>query len=113
MSSDICGFCLNGQHEHCARPGQDKCCAGWSRIYKPAKSLRAFKFIAEQTPVPGVGVYLGCATVALGESVEEARASIHAWGKTQSPPDDTRWVDYAPYSEIELKPGTVLLFVMQ
>lgn len=111
MSSDICGFCLNGEHRSCAHPGQDMCCSDWSRISPPR--LKAFKFIAEQTPVPDVGTYIGCATVALGESVDVARAAIHAWGRTQSPPDDTRWVDHCPFVEVELKPGAVLLFVMQ
>jgi len=109
--NDVCGLCLIGEHDHCTRPGQDECCKNWVR--EPAKALKAFKFIAEQTPVPGVGTYLGCATVALGSSVEEARQSIHAWGRNQSPPDDTKWVDYCPFSEIELKPDAVLLFVMQ
>lgn len=107
--SDICGFCLNGQHELCVRPGQDGCCAGWVR----SKPLRAFKFIAEQTPVPGVGVYSGCATVVIEESLEAAREAIKDWAAKQSPADDVRWVDHCRVESAELKPGAVLLFVMQ
>lgn len=74
--------------------------------------MRAFKFIAEQTLVPGVGVYSNCATVVVADSAEDARAKIHAWGAAQSPSDDTRWVDHCPVTEVELKSGAVLLFVM-
>lgn len=78
--------------------------------------MKAFKFIADQLPVPEVGIYYGCATVAVGSSPEEARAAIHEWAKRESTPErpiDTRWVDYAPYVEMELVTGAVLLFVMQ
>lgn len=77
--------------------------------------MKAFKFIADQTPVPDVGVYSRCATVALGQSVEEARQAIHTWARAKSTPEDpidTRWVDYAPFVEMELTSGAVLLFVM-
>lgn len=75
--------------------------------------MKAFKFIAEQVRVPDVGVYSGCATVVIATTVEQARESIHSWGRAQFPPDDTRWVDFAPYREIEVVDGAVLLFVMQ
>lgn len=78
--------------------------------------MKAFKFIAEQVEVPDVGMYSGCATVALGSTVEEARQAIHSWAKLESTPDqliDSRWIDYAPYTEVELALGAVLLFVMQ
>ena len=78
--------------------------------------MKAFKFIAEQTPVPDVGVYSGCATVVIANTVEEARTRIHSWGRDQSTPKDpidTRWVDFAPHKEIEIADGAVLLFVMQ
>lgn len=77
--------------------------------------MKAFKFIADQTPVPDVGIYSRCATVALGHTVEEARQAIHAWARAKSAPEeqiDTRWVDYAPYVEMDLASGAVLLFVM-
>jgi hypothetical protein len=77
------------------------------------KSLRAFKFIAEQTNVPDVGVYSGCATVVIEASPEAARAAVRVWAAKQSPPDDVRWIDYCPVQEVSLEAGVVLLFVMQ
>lgn len=75
--------------------------------------MKAFKFIAEQTPVPDVGVYSGCATVVIAESVEGARGAIKDWAAKQTPPDDVRWIDYCPVTEVSLEAGAVLLFVMQ
>lgn len=109
---NVCAMCLAGQHEICAYPGEDSCCNDWIR----PSPLRAFKFIADNLPVSEVGIYYGCATVAIGATVEEARSAIHEWAKRESTPErpiDTRWVDYAPYVETDLAPGSVLLFVMQ
>lgn len=75
--------------------------------------MKAYKFIARQTAVPDVGVYSGCATVVIAQDEESARVAIHSWGQQQSPPDDTKWIDYAEVREIEIVDGAVLLFVMQ
>lgn len=75
--------------------------------------MKVFKFVVQQTPVPDVGVYSGCATVVIEETLEAARRAVHSWGARQDPPDDTRWIDYAEVREIEIVNGTVLLFVME
>lgn len=74
--------------------------------------MRAFKFIAQGTQVPDVGTYSNCAAVVIAESADSARAAIHAWGARQSPPDDTKWIDYAEVRTVDAAPGEVLLFVM-
>lgn len=74
--------------------------------------MKAFKFIARETHVPEIGIYSGCATVAIADSLESAREEIHSWGAQQSPPDDTKWIDFAEVREMDLVPG-VLIFVMQ
>jgi hypothetical protein len=85
-----------------------------TELYGPnGHTLKAFKFIANETEVPDVGIYSGCATVVISESADAARASLKAWAAKQSPPDDIRWVDHCEVREIEIETGAVLLFVMQ
>lgn len=74
--------------------------------------MKAFKFIADQTPVPNVGVYSRCATVVVEESEERARQALKDWAAKQNPPDDVQWIDYCPVVEVPVEPGAVLLFVM-
>lgn len=110
MSTDACGFCLNGQHESCVRPGQDKCCHDWIRI--APDQLRAFKFIAKDpTPVPGGFTYSGCAAVVVDISIDAAKESLKKYAAERG--HDAKWIDYCRVEITEIEPGKTLLFVMQ
>ena len=73
--------------------------------------VQAFKLIAQDTHVPGVGTYSGCAVVVIEESVEAAKEAVKRYAVERG--HDVRWVDHCRAEPAEIEQGKVLIFVMQ